>query len=142
VTEIGLFATTLTNKDGVAIYVPNAKVWDDRILNYGRLPRRKFSVNIGVAYDTDLRQAVRLGLESLNAHDFVLTDELAPECYVDSFGESAVNLSFRGWVENENYATRASELRTTLKEALDKAGMEIPLPQRVVINKSSASKEA
>jgi len=139
VTEIGLFATTLTNKDGIAIYVPNAKVWEDRILNYGRLPRRKFSVNIGVAYDTDLRKAVAVGLESLAGHHFVLTDDLAPECYVDSFGDSAINLSFRGWVENKDYTARASELRTALKEALDKAGMDIPLPQRVVTTKNPAA---
>ena len=139
VNEIGLFATTLTNRDGVAIYVPNAKVWDGRIINYGRLPTRKFIVNIGVGYDTDLRKAVQLGLESLQSHDYVLTEKFPPECYVENFGDSAITLSFRGMVENKDYLKRSSELRTHLKEALDEAGMEIPFPQRVVEVKGAKS---
>ena len=139
VNEIGLFATTLTNRDGVAIYVPNSKVWDGRIINYGRLPTRKFIVNIGVGYRTDLKEAVQVGLESLRSHDYVLTDKFPPECYVESFGDSAITLSFRGVVENTDYLRRSSELRTHLKEALDNAGMEIPFPQRVVEVKGAKS---
>ena len=135
VKEIGLFATTLTNRDGVAIYVPNSKVWDGRIINYGRLPTRKFIVNIGVGYDTNLRDAIQLGLDTLNAHDYVI-QEPGPECYVEEFADSSINLSFRGMVENTEYLAKASELRTSLKEALDKAGMEIPFPQRVVTTKA------
>ena len=136
VKEIGLFATTLTNRDGVAIFVPNSKVWDGRIINFGRLPTRKFIVNIGVAYDTNLRDAIQLGLDTLNAHDYVLKDPPA-ECYVEQFADSSINLTFRGMVENTDYLAKASELRTSLKEALDSAGMEIPFPQRVVINKAT-----
>ena len=135
VKEIGLFATTLTNRDGVAIFVPNSKVWDGRIINFGRLPTRKFIVNIGVSYDTDLREAIQLGLDTLNAHDYVLKDPPA-ECYVEQFADSSINLSFRGMVENADYLNKASELRTSLKEALDAAGMEIPFPQRVVTTKA------
>jgi len=134
VKEIGLFATTLTNRDGVAIFVPNAKVWDGRIINFGRLPTRKFIVDIGVSYDTNLREAIQLGLDTLTSHDFVITEPNPPECYVETFADSSINLSFRGMVENVEYLKRASELRTSLKEALDSAGMEIPFPQRVVKN--------
>ena len=134
VKEIGLFATTLTNRDGVAIYVPNSKVWDGRIINYGRLPTRKFIVNIGVGYDTNLREAIQLGLDTLAAHDYVIKEPPA-ECYVEEFADSSINLSFRGMVENDKYLEKASELRTSLKEALDAAGMEIPFPQRVVTTK-------
>ena len=142
VQEIGLFATTLTNRDGVAIYVPNNKVWEGRIINFGRLPTRKFIVDIGVGYDTDLKEAVRVGLESLRSHDYVLSERFPPECYVEKFGDSAISLSFRGVVENSEYLKRASELRTHLKEALDSAGMEIPFPQRVMTIKEGKPAEA
>ena len=136
VKEIGLFATTLTNRDGVAIFVPNSKVWDGRIINFGRLPTRKFIVDIGVGYDTDLRQAIQLGIDTLTSHDYVIQDP-PPECYVEKFADSSINLSFRGMVENVDYLKKASELRTSLKEALDAAGMEIPFPQRVVTTKGA-----
>ena len=135
VNEIGLFATTLTNRDGAAIFVPNSKVWEGRIINFGRLPTRKFIVDIGLAYDTDLRAAIELGLQTLREHDYVVTEPNGPECYVEKFADSSINLSFRGMVENTSYLGKASELRTSLKEALDAAGMEIPFPQRVVTQK-------
>lgn len=136
VNEIGLFATTLTNREGVAIFVPNAKVWDARIINYGRLATRKFIVDIGVGYGTDLRKAIKLGIDTLTGHDYVVTEPKGPECYVEKFGDSAIGLSFRGHVENSDYLDKASELRTSLKEALDEAGVEIPFPQRVVTQKA------
>jgi len=43
VTEVGLFATTLKTSEGLFIYIPNSKVWDSRIQNFGRHSIRKFT---------------------------------------------------------------------------------------------------
>jgi len=46
VKEVGLFATTLTNSEGMFVYVPNSEVWRNRLENYSRHSERKFLNNL------------------------------------------------------------------------------------------------
>ncbi len=65
-----------------------------------------------------------------------------PEVYVMAFGDSAINISCRCWLPADNWLTRMSDLRMSLKRALDKEGIEIPFPQRVVHTRAPEIKEA
>jgi len=56
---------------------------------------------------------------------------------VDNFGDSAVDIRALGRVEAGQQWVVAGEFRDRLKAAFDKAGIEIPFPQRVVHTKSS-----
>jgi len=134
--EIGLFATTLITVDGLYQYVPNSKVWEGRIQNYARNSRRQFRLDIGVSYDTDLRHAQAVLLEVLSAAPERIADApTPPEAFVMSFGESAVNFNCRVWLPSDRWFARSSALRIEIFEALGKANIEIPFPQRVVTMK-------
>ena len=135
VIEIGLFATTIKNMEGLFIYVPNGQVWAQRLLNYGRHTERKFIETIGVSYDTDLKQAQALLLDVMKNADSVQSTPTEPECYVMNFGDSAITLSCRCWLAPDNWLHRASNMRLDLKAALDNANIEIPFPQRVLHTK-------
>ena len=133
ITEIGLFATTLKTPDGIYQYVPNSKVWEGRIQNFGRHKVRRFVLQIGVSYDTNLRDAQRIMLEVLDKADRVQeAPPTPPECYVMAFADSSINFECRVWLPADNWFARASEVRIRIKEALDQSGIEIPFPQRVV----------
>ena len=60
VQEIGLFATTLKNIEGLYIYVPNSEVWRNRLQNFARHTERKFMETIGVGYGSDLERRKKL----------------------------------------------------------------------------------
>lgn len=136
VIEIGLFATTIRTAEGLYQYVPNSKVWDGRIQNYARHQTRQFRLDIGVSYDTDLRQAQNIIVDTLSAAKDRVTDApTPPEAFVMSFGDSAINFNCRVWLPGDNWFNRASELRIEIFEALGKADIEIPFPQRVVTMK-------
>lgn len=137
ITEIGLFSTTLKTADGLFQYIPNAKVWDGRIQNYARHDMRQFRLDIGVSYETDLRQAQSVMLETLSSAKDRMTNAAPtpPEAFVMSFGDSSVNYNCRVWLPGDNWFNRASELRIEIFEALGKADIEIPFPQRVVTMK-------
>lgn len=132
VTEIGLFSTSIRNTEGVYIYIPNSQVWAARVQNFGRHTERKLIVDIGVAYDADLRETQAVMLDAMRALPDVKGDPTPPECYVMNMGDSAITLSARCVLPADNWLARASDGRIALKEALDKAGIEIPFPQRVV----------
>lgn len=136
VQEIGLFATTLKNNEGVFIYVPNREVWRHRLQNFARHSERKFIETIRVSYDSDLKTTQGLLLDVLGAAPDVKNEPSSPECYVTEFGESSITLSCRCWLPADNWMGRTSDLRIAIKEALDKAGIEMPFPQRVVTSKT------
>jgi len=137
VQEIGLFATTLRNVEGIFVYVPNSEMWRNRLHNYSRHSERKFVETIGVSYETDLPKTKVLLLEVMQKTPDMMATPTPPECYVMNFGESAIIISCRCWLPAADWLSRASELRIALKDALDKAGVEIPLPQRVITTKKT-----
>jgi len=130
--EIGLFSTTIKNVEGVFIFIPNSEIWKSRIQNFGRHTERKLIIDIGVAYDTDLESARDLIIKTLAADERVLDFPSTPECYVMSFGDSAINLSARCILPAAEWLHNASDIRIKIKKALDGAGVEIPFPQRVI----------
>lgn len=137
ISEIGLFATTVRTADGIFQYVPNSKVWEGRIQNYARNETRQFRLDIGVSYDTDLRQAQSVMMEVLSgANDRIIGEGVSPpEVFVMNFGDSSVNFNCRVWLPSDGWFARASALRIDIFEALGKANIEIPFPQRVVTMK-------
>ena len=98
VEEIGLFATTLKNIEGIYIYVPNSEVWSNRLQNYTRHTERQFRETIGVGYESDLKKTQEILLNVLEAAPGVKGGDLKPECYIASFGDSAIMVSCRCWV--------------------------------------------
>ena len=136
VQEIGLFSTTFKNLEGLYIYVPNSQVWNNRLQNFARHTDRKLIVDIGVGYDTDLEKAKAVLLKVLTETEDVKDMPTPPEVYVMGFGDSAINLSARCWLPADNWLARASDVRIRVKGALDKDGIEIPFPQRVVTTKT------
>ncbi len=137
IVEIGLFATTVKTAEGIFQFVPNSQVWSGRIQNYGRHTMRQFRLDIGVSYDTDLRHAQNVLIETLTAAKERVTDlaPSPPEVFVMNFGDSSVNFNCRVWLPADTWFARASELRIEIFEALGKADIEIPFPQRVVTMK-------
>ena len=139
VEEIGLFTSTIRNMENVAVYLPNSLIWGNRVQNYGRHMNRKALIDIGVGYGTDLNAVRELLLEVLNNqedlvpyYEGVKGAATPPEVYVMGFGDSAINLSCRCWLPGDNWLMRATNLRVSIKTALDEAGVDIPFPQRVV----------
>lgn len=137
ISEIGLFSTTLKTPEGIYQFIPNSKVWDGRIQNFGRHQIRQFRLDIGVSYETNLRQAQSVMLEALRGAKDRIADAspTGPEALVMSFGDSSVNFNCRVWLPGDNWFARTSELRIEIFEALGKANIEIPFPQRVVTMK-------
>ena len=135
--EIGLFATSIRNNEGVFLYIPNSQVWHSRVTNFGRHSERKLIVEIGVSYDADLNKTKELLLDVMRDNPISLQLPTPPECYVMSFGDSSMNLSCRCWMPAADWLRNASDMRIALKSALDEAGIDIPFPQRVVTTRTA-----
>jgi small conductance mechanosensitive channel len=129
VETITLFQTTLSHPDRSRVVIPNRKIAGEILHNYGNI--RQVDVTVGVAYDTDLNQAITLVQEALRENKRVLQD-IAPVIGVCQLADSSINIAVRPWVAVSDYGLACGEVNKIVLEAFRKHGIEIPFPQREV----------
>ena len=137
VKEVGLFATELHTWDGIFIFVPNAELWNKRIVNYSRLPTRLVDLKFGVSYGDDLAKGQEVLLR-LATEDARTQKDPEPYVFVDELGDSAVVLRLRCMASNNEYWPLRRALTERGKLALEAAGLSIPFPQRDLHLKADA----
>ena len=129
VNEVGLFVTNMTTFEGVAMFVPNSKLWDTRVINYSRSNPRMVRETFGIAYEDDISKARKVLLAMIADNAKVLNDP-EPIIYVSSLGDNSVGLEMRAWTKGPDWVQTRFELIEGGKLALDAAGITIPFPQR------------
>ncbi len=94
------------------------------------MPTRRVSVDIGVAYGTDLDRAVKIAMDIMQSHLKILKDPAPPSVAITELGgDSAINLQLRAWTKTEDFWDVKGYLTKTIYEAYMKEGIEIPFPQ-------------
>lgn len=128
VRDITLRTVQMTTFDGETVYLPNAMVWKNPIVN----PTDRPTLMVDVAYTTlDLAKSV---LESATAAVEGVMAEPAPTARVLEFGESSIDFAVHFWHRPQMaqvWQVR-DEVARSVKRHLDAAGIEIPFPQRVL----------
>ena len=138
VEEVKLRTTQIRDINGTLWHIPNGEI--RRVANMSQ-DWGQAVLDVEVAYDTDIRQAMAVikevadGMwrEQLPNATIIAEPSIAG---VQSFGESAIAIRLMAKTEPGEHFAAARELRGRLKEALDQAGIEIPFPQRTVWVKS------
>lgn len=133
VTEINFRAVVLESFDGEKVVIPSSMVVNDVIVNQTATPTRRTVLPVGVGYRTDLRRAQEVIVAATSVVDGVL-DAPAPQAWVTAFGESSIDFDVRFWHASDiaTMFTVRSGVAMAIKAALDREGIEIPFPQRVV----------
>jgi len=129
--QMGLFSTVLKTPDGLFVSAPNSVVFGTPIKNYSRNPTRRSDITVGIAYADSLPVAVKAMKEIMDQEEMILKDP-APEVLVSELADSSVQLTLRYWTATENYWPAYWTIKAQLKPAIEKAGLNIPFPQRVV----------
>lgn len=128
VQDMNMMATTLITPDNKKVMVPNKSVWGSAITNYTALDTRRVDLGIGISYGSDIGKAKEVIQATLAACDKVL-DDPAPTVEVVEMADSSVNLVVRPWCKTADYWDVYFGVNQAVKEALDKAGIQIPFPQ-------------
>ncbi|MBU6996843.1 MAG: mechanosensitive ion channel family protein [Theionarchaea archaeon] len=131
VKDIRVLSTVVRTYDGMYVRIPNEKVFSSNITNYVAYPARRFEYSIGIGYEDDAEEAIRVIRKVLEDHPFVLVNP-RPTVFVDDLGDSSVRLNVRVWAPSQVWYTVQMELLWKMKVGLEKAGITIPFPQRVI----------
>lgn len=126
---IELFSVILVHADQSRVVIPNRKIIGEILHNYGSL--RQLNLSVGVAYSTDVNQALAVVRAVLSANPRVVK---SPEAIVgvSELADSSVNLAIRPWVKVGDYGAAAAEINQRVLEEFRRAGIEIPFPQREI----------
>jgi small-conductance mechanosensitive channel len=92
----------------------------------------RIELPVGVNYGTSPKKVIDALEATARAHPEVLR-EPAPQVIFVSFGDSSINFEVRAWTDEFANATRIrTELASAVYDAINKAGMSFPFPQREV----------
>jgi small conductance mechanosensitive channel len=129
VEAIQLFNTTLSHTDMSRVVIPNRKIVGEILHNYGTI--RQIQITVGVAYDTELSQALAVVDEVLRANPRVLK-EPAPVIQVAMLSDSSVNIAVRPWTAVVDYVAVTGEINRAILESFRGRDIVIPFPQQEV----------
>ena len=131
VTDISFLSTKIKTWDGRYVRFPNSEVFNATITNYGKYVARRLDMTVGVAYKENPYKVVKTVKKAVEEHPYVLA-EPEPEIFVESLGESSVNIAIRMWVPSPIWFKVRKEIVSIIKSKLEREGIEIPFPQIVV----------
>ncbi|GAA4960050.1 mechanosensitive ion channel family protein [Algibacter aquimarinus] len=134
VKEIEIFTTKLTGLSNREIIIPNGSLSNGNIINYTTEGTRRVDLVFGVGYDSDIKKTKEVLMNVLTSHPKVLK-EPAPTVNVSELADSSINFAVRPWSTADDYWDVYFGITEDVKEALDKAGIEIPYPHQVEIQK-------
>ena len=140
VTDITIINTRIRNAAGEEIVIPNESVANATVTNLTSFERLRLSVDVGVDYDADIETTEQVITRALPEATHVLANP-TPQVIPKSFGDSAVVLECRFWIEHPSAAKRAMATAAVVREvkaALDDAGIKIPFPQRELLGREEA----
>ena len=131
VEDIRIMSTTLRGYDGLYIRLPNQKVFTSKITNFVTHIARRLEYTVGIRYSDDADKAIKIIKDLINAYPMALMNP-EPLVFVDSLGDNAMNIVVRAFAPTTEWFTVKMELLYKIKQVLEKEGIEIAFPQRVV----------
>jgi small conductance mechanosensitive channel len=115
VLDIRLSSTILGQADLSRVVLPNRKIVGETLHNYGKI--RQLVIEVPVAYDADIEQAIDTAQAVLRANPRVLRDP-APGVAVARLRDVGVTLGVVSWVKVSDLGPAGGELNQALLTAL------------------------
>jgi small-conductance mechanosensitive channel len=132
VTEITIVNTRPDNFHGETIDLPNDRVSNEPIINRSERGSYRIRLDVGVDYSTDPDRAIEVAQEAITDLPSI-TDAPPPRIIPKSFGDSAIVLEMRFWIDNPMPPRKwraISAVVRSVKDAFEREDIKIPYPQR------------
>jgi len=132
VNKLGARYVSIITRDGIEHLIPNETMITEPVSNWTHSDANtRLRIPIGVHYSTDLDLATRLGVEAAQNQPRVLNDP-APRCLVKGFGDSAIDLEIRFWIQDADSGVSNIKSAVILEvwRLYQEHEIRIPYPQR------------
>ncbi|HVH77106.1 MAG TPA: mechanosensitive ion channel domain-containing protein [Stellaceae bacterium] len=134
ITHLGARYASVLGRDGKEYLIPNESLITNQVVNWSYSSSLvRIDTAFGVAYSSDLPLVRKIATGVATRTPRVLSSP-QPVCHATGFGDSAVLLLLRFWIEDpENGVTNVkSDVLLGLWDAFRENHIELPFPQRVL----------
>ena len=138
--SISMFNTVLKTTDGMMITYPNSQAINSSIKNFSRLPVRRISLNIPVAYGSKTEEIKKLVLDVVKKQKNILNNP-EPSVRLTEYGDSNLVYTLKCWTQCENYWSTLYDLNEQILDALIDANISIDYNQLDVHIKDMPNKK-
>lgn len=124
----------LTGHDGAESLIPNEMAITQALVNHSYTDRNvRIKIRLQVAYRTDLDQAMQIMADVARANERVNSDP-EPAVHLVEFADNGIVLELSVWVDDSDITQTSlrSEINLGIWREFQRAGIEIPYPQREV----------
>ena len=132
VTYLGARYASVRGRDGKEYLIPNENLITNQVVNwsYSSLLVR-LDVQFGIAYNSDLHMVRKIAVAVAQGTKRVLASP-TPVCHVTGFGDSAVNMLLRFWIQDpaDGVTNIKGDVLLGLWDAFREHRIELPFPQR------------
>jgi small-conductance mechanosensitive channel len=130
VTRIGLRSSSIRTYDGSEVICPNSNLISQELVNWtlsGQV--RRLEVQVGTDYGSNPETVLAILMNVARTHPKVLQYP-EPVALFRGFGDSSLNFALRCFSSFDDWLMLTSEMGIRINEALQKADVKIPFPQR------------
>lgn len=124
VRALDLRNTHIKTFDGKDVYVPNAMVLKNPLVNYTRDGYLRYDFIVGIDYDDDIRNASDIILEAVKGVRGVLGSDRSPEIHVEELSTSTINLRVYFWTDTFDLSRDDLQIKTDVMNETKKALLE------------------
>jgi len=135
VSSLGARYASVHGRDGKEYLIPNETLITNQVTNWSSgNPLLRLDIAFAVALRCDLHEVRRLAVEAA-ARTKRVVETPAPVCHIAEFGDEAVNLLLRLWIEDPANGIRnvKGEVYLALWEMFREHGIELPNPARDIV---------
>ncbi|MEO5721571.1 MAG: mechanosensitive ion channel domain-containing protein [Chthoniobacterales bacterium] len=129
--RIGIRASVIRLANASEMIVPNGMLISEKVGNWTLSNRqRRMELRIGVAYGTDPTRVIELLTATAAKHPLVAAHP-EPRTMFEEFGNDALLFDLQFWTDDfDNWPRIKSDVAVAVNDALAKAEIAIPFPQR------------
>ncbi|MCL5127808.1 mechanosensitive ion channel family protein [Algibacter sp. L4_22] len=135
VMDINLKEFVIKEADNNIVILPNKLILENALKNYSLTTRMRVALKCGVGYESDLAKVKSLTKETIAANFDQVKSADDVEFYYTEFGGSSIDYLCRFWIDSESMLDKLNaktEAIIAIKNAYDKAGINIPFPIRTL----------
>lgn len=138
--RVGPRSTRIRTFDNLHIIVPNSMLLEQKVVNWTLSDDTiRRTITVGIAYESAVRDAVKLIQRAVDEHGKVLTKP-PPRIFFQEFGDSALLFRIDIWMrlDGASFLEIESDLRHRIFHLFREGGVTISFPQRDVHFDASA----
>ena len=132
INTLGARYASVVTRDGTEYLIPNEDIITRQVVNWSYSNNAvRLKIPIGISYKSDVRKAIALCLEAAAEVERV-NNEPRSVCLLKGFGDSAVDLELRIWIDDpqNGVSNVKSQVLLLVWDKFHAHGIEIPFPQR------------